>query len=266
MGLIRVHPLLAVGLNLVAVGGLAPTVWGWRATPVWRWFVLGPASAWPAAWLALLALWRLGDRQRVGQRWPPERTPSSTSSHAGTGGLPLRARRGRALAARAGRGLLGDGSAPAIGRRRFVEVELRARATGRSGRAKSGSISSQAASSNGGDGAAVRAGGEPEVRDVVRPAGLPRQLHGPAAVLVAPGIPGGGVGVQAAGDQRGGHGLQQRQHRGPVGEHRDAPRLPARPRASVPAAPGGRTARPATMSTPAAAATCSTDAPARILA
>ena len=30
LGLIRVHPLLAVGLNLVAVGGLAPTVWGWR--------------------------------------------------------------------------------------------------------------------------------------------------------------------------------------------------------------------------------------------
>ena len=34
LGLIRVHPLLAVGLNLVAVGGLAPTVWGWRTTPV----------------------------------------------------------------------------------------------------------------------------------------------------------------------------------------------------------------------------------------
>ena len=45
LGLIRVHPLLAVGLNLVAVGGLAPTVWGWRKLPVWRWFVLGPASA-----------------------------------------------------------------------------------------------------------------------------------------------------------------------------------------------------------------------------
>ncbi|EUA07742.1 hypothetical protein I546_5308 [Mycobacterium kansasii 732] len=32
LGLIRVHPLLAVGLNVVAVGGLAPTVWGWRRT------------------------------------------------------------------------------------------------------------------------------------------------------------------------------------------------------------------------------------------
>src|SRR4051812_50186202 len=36
LGLTRVHPLLAVGLNLVAVGGLAPTVWGWRRRPVWR--------------------------------------------------------------------------------------------------------------------------------------------------------------------------------------------------------------------------------------
>lgn len=30
LGLIRVHPLLAVGLNIVAVSGLAPTLWGWR--------------------------------------------------------------------------------------------------------------------------------------------------------------------------------------------------------------------------------------------
>ncbi|HEV7852511.1 MAG TPA: DUF2537 domain-containing protein, partial [Mycobacterium sp.] len=55
-GLIRVHPLLAVGLNLVAVGGLAPTVWGWRATPVLRWFVLGLGVGVAGAWLALLAL------------------------------------------------------------------------------------------------------------------------------------------------------------------------------------------------------------------
>ncbi|HET9875352.1 MAG TPA: DUF2537 domain-containing protein, partial [Mycobacterium sp.] len=34
LGLVRVHPLLAVVLNVVAVGGLAPTVWGWRRTPV----------------------------------------------------------------------------------------------------------------------------------------------------------------------------------------------------------------------------------------
>ena len=56
LGLIRVHPLLAVGLNLVAVGGLAPTVWGWRRTPVLRWFVLGRGGGVAGAWLALLTL------------------------------------------------------------------------------------------------------------------------------------------------------------------------------------------------------------------
>ena len=56
LGLVRVHPLLAVGLNLVAVGGLAPTVWGWRKLPVWRWFVLGAGVGVAGAWLALLAL------------------------------------------------------------------------------------------------------------------------------------------------------------------------------------------------------------------
>jgi hypothetical protein len=56
LGLIRVHPLLAVGLNFVAVGGLAPTVWGWRRTPVLRWFVLGIGVGVAGAWLALLAL------------------------------------------------------------------------------------------------------------------------------------------------------------------------------------------------------------------
>ncbi len=56
LGLTRVHPLLAVGLNLVAVGGLAPTVWEWRRTPLLRWFVLGAAVGVAGAWLALLAL------------------------------------------------------------------------------------------------------------------------------------------------------------------------------------------------------------------
>ena len=56
LGLIRVHPLVAVGLNVVAVGGLAPTVWGWRKVPVWRWFVLGLGVGVSAAWLALLAI------------------------------------------------------------------------------------------------------------------------------------------------------------------------------------------------------------------
>ena len=56
LGLMRVHPLLAVGLNLVAVGGLAPTVWGWRSLPVWRWFVLGSGVGVAVAWLVLIAV------------------------------------------------------------------------------------------------------------------------------------------------------------------------------------------------------------------
>lgn len=55
LGLIRVHVLLAVGLNAVAAGGLAPTLWGWRRTPVLRWFVLGAAVGVTVAWAALLA-------------------------------------------------------------------------------------------------------------------------------------------------------------------------------------------------------------------
>lgn len=56
LGLIRVHPLLAVGLNVVAAGGLAPTLWGWRRAPVLRWFVLGAGVGVAGAWLTLLAL------------------------------------------------------------------------------------------------------------------------------------------------------------------------------------------------------------------
>lgn len=56
LGLIRVHWLLAVGLNVVAAGGLAPTLWGWRTTPVVRWFVLGAGVGVAGAWLAVIAL------------------------------------------------------------------------------------------------------------------------------------------------------------------------------------------------------------------
>lgn len=56
LGLIRVHPLLAVGLNVVAAGGLAPTLWGWRRTPVVRWLVLGGGVGVAVAWLALVAM------------------------------------------------------------------------------------------------------------------------------------------------------------------------------------------------------------------
>jgi hypothetical protein len=60
LGLIRVHPLLAVALNLVAAGGLAPTLWGWRHTPVLRWFVLGAGVGVTGAWLTLLTLEAFG--------------------------------------------------------------------------------------------------------------------------------------------------------------------------------------------------------------
>jgi Protein of unknown function (DUF2537) len=56
LGVARVHPLLAVGLNAVAVGGLAPTLWGWRTVPVLRWFVLGGGVGVATGWLALLAI------------------------------------------------------------------------------------------------------------------------------------------------------------------------------------------------------------------
>lgn len=62
LGLSRINPLLAIGLNAVAVGGLAPTLWGWRRIPVWRWFVLGAGVGVAGAWLELIArgLVRLG--------------------------------------------------------------------------------------------------------------------------------------------------------------------------------------------------------------
>ena len=56
LGVARVHPLLAVGLNAVAVGGLAPTLWGWRTVQVLRWFVLGAGVGVLGAWLALGAI------------------------------------------------------------------------------------------------------------------------------------------------------------------------------------------------------------------
>lgn len=56
LGLIRVHPLLAVGLNVVAAGGLAPTLWGWRHAPVRRWFALGAGVGVAGGWLVLSAL------------------------------------------------------------------------------------------------------------------------------------------------------------------------------------------------------------------
>jgi hypothetical protein len=56
LGVARLHPLLAVGLNAIAIGGLAPTLWGWRTVPVLRWFVLGAGVGVVLAWLALGAI------------------------------------------------------------------------------------------------------------------------------------------------------------------------------------------------------------------
>lgn len=56
LGMTRVHPLVSVGLNVVAVGGLAPTLWDWRRQPVRRWFALGVAAGVAVGWIAMLAL------------------------------------------------------------------------------------------------------------------------------------------------------------------------------------------------------------------
>ena len=56
IGMTRVNPVVSIGLNLVAVGGLAPTLWDWRKTPVRRWFVLGAGVGVAIGWTAMLAL------------------------------------------------------------------------------------------------------------------------------------------------------------------------------------------------------------------
>lgn len=56
IGMTRVNPVVSIALNLVAVGGLAPTLWGWRRVPVRRWLVLGAAVGVAGGWATLLAL------------------------------------------------------------------------------------------------------------------------------------------------------------------------------------------------------------------
>lgn len=49
-----ISPWLSLAVNLVAIGGVVPTVWRWRRAPTVRWLVYGFAVAVPLAWLALL--------------------------------------------------------------------------------------------------------------------------------------------------------------------------------------------------------------------
>lgn len=56
IGMTRMNPWVSIALNLVAVGGLAPTLWGWRRVPVRRWFVLGAAAGVAVGWTTLVAL------------------------------------------------------------------------------------------------------------------------------------------------------------------------------------------------------------------
>jgi hypothetical protein len=53
--MIAVHPLLAVVVNVIVAVGVAPTLWQWRAVPVWRWVVYGAAAGVVVGWIALLA-------------------------------------------------------------------------------------------------------------------------------------------------------------------------------------------------------------------
>ncbi|MEV6774477.1 DUF2537 domain-containing protein [Nocardia sp. NPDC051030] len=53
--LAQIHPLLAVVVNLIAVGGATPTAWRWRYAPVTRWVIFGLAAGVLLGWVALLA-------------------------------------------------------------------------------------------------------------------------------------------------------------------------------------------------------------------
>ncbi|WP_068277557.1 DUF2537 domain-containing protein [Aldersonia kunmingensis] len=50
-----INPILAVVINIVAVGGAAPSVWRWHTVAVWRWVVYGAIAGVALGWLGLLA-------------------------------------------------------------------------------------------------------------------------------------------------------------------------------------------------------------------
>ncbi|KAF0848071.1 DUF2537 domain-containing protein [Nocardia caishijiensis] len=54
VALAEVHPLLAIAVNVIAVVGVAPTVWRWRCTPVLRWVLAGAVLGVELGWVALL--------------------------------------------------------------------------------------------------------------------------------------------------------------------------------------------------------------------
>ncbi|MRH91395.1 DUF2537 domain-containing protein [Nocardia sp. SYP-A9097] len=53
--LARIHPILSVAVNLIAVGGVTPTAWRWRFQPVTRWVIAGLGAGVLLGWIALLA-------------------------------------------------------------------------------------------------------------------------------------------------------------------------------------------------------------------
>ncbi|KAA0021280.1 DUF2537 domain-containing protein [Antrihabitans cavernicola] len=54
LALARVNPFLAVGINVVAVGGALPTLWRWRRARTIRWVIYGVSAGVLLGWIALL--------------------------------------------------------------------------------------------------------------------------------------------------------------------------------------------------------------------
>lgn len=174
----------------MAVGGLAPTLWGWRRIPVRRWFVLGAAVG-VTGRLADAA----GPESQVisdfpvisGRRWsepragrPPTRVPSPCAAALDDGGGP--------------RGLVDDlagNRSDDLGAHRrgddgvLLEGELRHRRDRAQRTLELGVDQFAGGLVDRGHGSAVRIRGEPEVG--VAHAGLPAHPDRPASVVGPPG-------------------------------------------------------------------------------